>query len=56
MFNLGLQEIILVFVFLSIFVLPVALFFYWLGKRSGYKEGRMDVYRNHERRSSTTHQ
>lgn len=47
--NLGAQEILLI---LSILIgLPI--FFYWLGKRSGYKQGQLDMYKklDEERKS-----
>ncbi len=39
--SLGFQELLLVlFIFLGFPFL-----FYWLGKRSGYKQGQLDLYR-----------
>ncbi len=51
--NLGAQELLLCLLSLLIFFgLPV--FFYWLGKRSGYKQGQLEMYRkiDEERRNS----
>lgn len=47
--NLGAQELLLVLVI----ILGLPLFFYWLGKRSGYKQGQLDMYRkmDEERKS-----
>lgn len=39
--NLGAQELL----FILIVILGLPLFFYWLGKRSGYKQGQLDMYR-----------
>lgn len=49
--NLGAQEVLLVLII--IVALPV--FFYWLGKRSGYKQGQLDMYRkmDEERKRKT---
>ncbi|SJZ36359.1 hypothetical protein SAMN04488132_101394 [Sediminibacterium ginsengisoli] len=42
--NLGFQELLLI-----IFVIVgFPLFFYWLGKRSGYKQGQLDMYKKME--------
>jgi hypothetical protein len=39
--NLGAQEVLLILIIIVAF--PV--FFYWLGRRSGYKQGQLDMYR-----------
>ncbi len=39
--NLGFQELLLILVILLAF--PI--FFYWVGRRSGYKQGQLDMYK-----------
>ena len=35
-------------IFIIVFILGIPLFFYWLGKRSGYKQGQLDMYKKLE--------
>ena len=42
--NFGFQELLLISVFLLVLIFP-SLFFYWLGKKSGYKQGQLDMYK-----------
>ncbi|GEM_PF-1629844 len=39
--NLGAQEVLLILIIIG--AIPV--FFYWLGRRSGYKQGQLDMYK-----------
>lgn len=42
--NLGFQEFLLIIIVLG----GIPSLFYWLGKRSGYRKGQLDMYKKRE--------
>jgi hypothetical protein len=48
---LGTQELIII-ILLLLPAIGILLFFYWLGKRSGYRKGQLDMYKEREKKES----
>ncbi|MFM2361875.1 MAG: hypothetical protein RLZZ316_777 [Bacteroidota bacterium] len=49
---LGTQELIIIIIILLLPAIGILLFFYWLGKRSGYRKGQLDMYKEREKKES----